>query len=148
MATIHAEFKNRMKDLLFSVDTNMTLFKTKTTAYYNKLLTAIHLLDGATDGKWQDSMRALQPLTIHEDAIARAFNTLVGTLSQHEREDLRRTFELKENPTPFVAAKKILGQSFGLVGNRNTRNANRSTHKNIVWSIPPSLIPSYQRLLD
>lgn len=111
------------------------LFDGDRTVYAMKLVVGQTFLNSIADATSLAALRSLQKISVEEDACMSAYKNIVDGLSPEEKPKFTRIFDFK-GTTGCMAAKKILGDCFGMDATRRDPKSDRRHYHTIVLSHP------------
>jgi hypothetical protein len=105
------------------------------TVHAMKLVIGRKFLASITDAESLATLRSLQKISVEEGACMAAYKEIVDGLSPEEKPTFSRVFDFK-GTTGCMAAKKILGDCFGMDAMRRDPKSDRRHYHTIVLSHP------------
>jgi Origin of replication binding protein len=112
-------------------DPNVAVFKGRRQAYAMKVVIGQRYLMAVTDDQSLSRIATLGQIDTTEDACLQAYQAIVSDMSPAEHTKFCKLFDIKVL-TGFMAAKKILGASFGVDVCRKDKKAGRKHYTTLL----------------
>ncbi len=140
--TLQREMSVRMRRISFicSVDSNLDIFKSKVATEYVPLLVGYKWLRLCLTEEQTRDLRDLKTVTIYAKVMDATYKQLKADLTDIERRDMLRIFDMKASSSDYIALRKVMSHAFKLDVVRQHPRSDRTGFRKI--DINPSWLRS------